>query len=523
MNRLAFIISITIICGLFVHVFSAWSQEDAEKGSWTGKLKDGTVITYTDLKKILKDHERLNKIDEEGLKALKEGRIEDIRPLSTEVESIFQPVDLAGADLRNVDLSEFNLVGANLQGVNFSGANLYGTYLRGANLSNANLAGANLIKAHLNISAFGGLYFESAILSGAEMTGANLSEANLQMVDLSGARLNGAILRETILSYTDLTGAKMRNADLTKAKLTAANLENADLRSAQLEKADLSLAKLWGANLSLASLKGADLSNAEIRETKLDSANLEGSDLTHSNLIFADLRLANLIEADLRGARLIKTDFTNAILYNTTFMGDGLLELVLTKSRMSRRDSERLNACYVRLAEWATLATEGGFYNIIKSLFNLLFLELTGQYGLKSGRPIIILICLIPYFAFFYIFAVTTKNRKTGICVILSKERPFKLTEKFPRRSLPAGIFNKIAFNVSYLYRIIRIGLYFSLLSAFNIGWQEINTKYFITRLQRRDYTLRATGWARSLAGIQSLLSIFLLSLWLLTIFGNSF
>jgi hypothetical protein len=70
---------------------------------------------------------------------------------------------------------------------------------------------------------------------------------------------------------------------------------------------------------------------------------------------------------------------------------------------------------------------------------------------------------------------------------------------------------------------MIRIGLYFSLLSAFSIGWQEINTKSLITRLQRRDYSLRASGWARSLAGMQSLLSIFLLALWLLATFGHPF
>jgi uncharacterized protein YjbI with pentapeptide repeats len=520
MNRLAFIIFITIICGLFVCIFPASGREDRQRNEWTGKLKDGTVITYTDLKNILKNHERLNKINEEALKAFEEGRIEDIRPLRIEAESTFRPVNLAGADLRNVDLSEFNLVGANLQGANLTGANLYGAYLRGANLSKANLAVANLIGAHLNISAFGTLFFKSAVMSGTDLTGANLSEANLQMVDLSGAKLTGAILRETDLSHTDLAGAEMRNTDLTGARLTAANLENADLRSSQMDGADLSLAKLREANLSLAGLKGADLSNATLHRTKLNSVNLQEADLSHANLIHADLRLANLYNADLRGAQLLKTDFTNAILYKTKFMGDGLLELILTKPIMSRRDSKRLNVCYIKLAEWATLATEGGFYNIIKSLFNLMFLELTGQYGLKPARPLIILIGLIPYFAFFYIFALTTKNRKAGIWLVLSEERPFKLTRKFPSRSLPAGIFNKIAFNVFCLYRIIRIGLYFSLLSAFTIGQPA---KSLITRMQRRDYTLRATGWARSLAGIQSLLSIFLSVLWLLTIFGNSF
>jgi len=46
----------------------------------------------------------------------------------------------------------------------------------------------------------------------------------------------------------------------------------------------------------------------------------------------------------------------------------------------------------------------------------------------------------------------------------------------------------------------LRIGLrvggaafYFSLLSTFAIGWRELNVGTWITRIQRREYTLRAT------------------------------
>jgi hypothetical protein len=68
-----------------------------------------------------------------------------------------------------------------------------------------------------------------------------------------------------------------------------------------------------------------------------------------------------------------------------------------------------------------------------------------------------------------------------------------------------------------------RIGIYFSLLSAFNIGWRNLNPSNWITSLQQRDYALRATGWARSLSGIQRLLSAYLLVLYLLTTLGQPF
>jgi hypothetical protein len=67
------------------------------------------------------------------------------------------------------------------------------------------------------------------------------------------------------------------------------------------------------------------------------------------------------------------------------------------------------------------------------------------------------------------------------------------------------------------------IGLYFSLLSAFSLGWRELNVGTWITRMQPREYMLRATGWVRPVSGLQSLLSVYLLALWGLTYFGRPF
>jgi hypothetical protein len=70
---------------------------------------------------------------------------------------------------------------------------------------------------------------------------------------------------------------------------------------------------------------------------------------------------------------------------------------------------------------------------------------------------------------------------------------------------------------------VVRLGFYFSLLSAFTLGWRELNVGNWITRLQKREYTLRATGWMRSVAGLQLLLSVYMLALWVLTYFGRPF
>jgi hypothetical protein len=65
--------------------------------------------------------------------------------------------------------------------------------------------------------------------------------------------------------------------------------------------------------------------------------------------------------------------------------------------------------------------------------------------------------------------------------------------------------------------------LYFSVLSSIHIGWRELDAGSWICRIQPGEYVLRASGWVRTVAGIQSLISIYLIAIWALTYFGRPF
>lgn len=77
--------------------------------------------------------------------------------------------------------------------------------------------------------------------------------------------------------------------------------------------------------------------------------------------------------------------------------------------------------------------------------------------------------------------------------------------------------------QVVRLLRAIRYGMYFSILSAFHIGWRDLNVGTWISRMQPNEYTMRATGLVRVASGIQSLISVYLAALWVLTYFGRPF
>ena len=65
--------------------------------------------------------------------------------------------------------------------------------------------------------------------------------------------------------------------------------------------------------------------------------------------------------------------------------------------------------------------------------------------------------------------------------------------------------------------------MFFSLVNAFNLGYREFSIGQWLRMLTKRQYDVKATGWVRSLAGIQSVVSIYLFALWILTYFGRPF
>jgi len=67
------------------------------------------------------------------------------------------------------------------------------------------------------------------------------------------------------------------------------------------------------------------------------------------------------------------------------------------------------------------------------------------------------------------------------------------------------------------------LGFLFSVISAGGVGYRDLDVGRWIERIKREETTLKATGWLRSLSGLQSLVSVYLLALWLVTYFGRPF
>jgi len=392
------------------------------------------------------------------------------------------------------------------------------------------LCRADLVKARLI----------NANLQQANLDGANLTEAILTHANLSGANLSSANLSEADLTHANLSGARLVVATLTRAMLNNANLSGANLI------ANLSEAHLMDANLGGANLFGADLSKTILGSANLSDTNLRGANLSGANLSGANLTRTSLVGTNVADSYFGGTDLAEVVFEpqpNTLASVDGIefarnlsrltfegepTSLVVLRERLAKsglRDQER-EVTFAKMhgqrrAHW----NRGPFWRKVEAAFSYIAFELPCGYGLNYGRPLHILFFgLIPAFTVVYTL-VLRKQSGAGIWRVWAPDRIRKdegqaEPERLHWHTAGGGLERR---PVHRFLRAFSLAFLLSALSAFQIGWRELNVGNWITRLLPREYTLRATGWVRVVSGIQSLLSVYLLALWVLTYFGRPF
>jgi Pentapeptide repeats (8 copies) len=372
----------------------------------------------------------------------------------------------------------------------------------------ADLCQAHLRRAHLQGAHLQGAHLQGADLQGADLQGADLFEAALFKARLQGVRLLGA----------NLQGADLREADLREADLSEANLQKASLNGAKLQRANLADANLQGAGLTWAELQGAGLSGINLERAELFQANLEGA-LYEPNPEKLP-RFWTLTDSRNHLEMLIFHASPAALIaLREAFKNAGMR----TEERQITYAIEHTR----RLQAWQS----ANLWDKSESLFKLIAFELPSDYGMSPGRALKILWGSIGLFALVYMFVIVTARGHSGIWMVWLPDRVHKAEgETIPVR-VTGMMFSPLKMWAAGRWRrglargrsVLLIGLYFSVLSAFSLGWRELNVGTWIARVQPREYTLRATGWVRTVSGIQSLLSVYLLALWVLTYFGRPF
>jgi uncharacterized protein YjbI with pentapeptide repeats len=414
-------------------------------------------------------------------------------------------------------------------------------------LCNADLSGTDLAKGNLRY----------ADLRGADLSEANLIEANLSRADLSGATLVGAKLKDTNLfganlhaasfftsgphasSSTDLSGAYLVNADLSEADLFGVNLTKAYLWRTNLQGASLISAQLQGAFLGAAKLNGADLSNADLQDAELEGSDLEGALLTNANLtnaIYEPISVPSRVHlSGLAGIATLQFGpghQTGLVLLRKALQEAGLRQLEREATyAIEHSKNTHAFAGHGGGAEYKDgglmkkdhLARAGAY-------FKLVFFESTTDWGLRPERALFILLTGIAVGWVLYLVALSQRPPSGKLSGIYREWPQGRIVEAsgppHPEGpATPCTVAEKADSErlQPESWRMILFALYFSLLSAFSIGWRDLNVGSWLTKLQFREYGLRARGWVRFVSGFQSLVSVYLVAIWVLTYFGRPF
>jgi uncharacterized protein YjbI with pentapeptide repeats len=330
-----------------------------------------------------------------------------------------------------------------------------------------------------------------------DLCGAHLTELDLQGKDLRfgrfmGARLvrvkmNNANIEDSWWVYSGWMAVEARSMNARWANLThlivttSSNLSGVDAYGAVAP-----FSSFEGGTLESSTFEEADISSVKFRKVNIKDVDLSSS--TAAGLVY---------EPSLGQLPRVQTFRSLKGLDRFTTLNDGgaaLMELEKSLADAGLRGQ----AATVRQA--LTDAPRASSYLFQKSLQKIAF-GVPYAYGRAPERLLVIGCILIPIFAVIYLVVLLQNREDVGIWI---QRDP---VDKPEFREIPPVRLSRQNSN------IYAMALLFSLRMAFRIGWKDFNVGDWLARVQRHSYTLDSKGWARSVAGIQSLVSLYLLVL----------
>lgn len=414
--------------------------------------------------------------------------------------------------------------------------------LHGANLENAVLTNAILFGADLHGAVLKNANLRKAILKDANISNALLDSADLFDAYLSNAFLDSSNLRDAGLDSADLTGAHLKNTNFVRANLQGAILNRADLTGSILYRANLSGAYLNDAILDSANLIGAILVNAKFKKADLRDTHLNGTNLERADLRGALLNRADLTDANLTGADFLNTDLQKAIFepFSLPNIQDIAYAINLTEisyrnnpSKLMELSEEFFNNGYKQQGRQIICALRRSDANLAE----LIFFDFTSEYGCNLQRPWSILGVLFLLCSIFY-YITMLKKCNSGILLIQQKSVEFISNNKednkvrrnnwiktiIHRNNENIKLYSNNSFNkIPMFIRLLWWSYFFSAINTFNIGFRDINFGRWLKLLTRKEFDLQPFGWIRVVSGVQALISVYLIALWVLSFVGTPF
>ncbi len=250
----------------------------------------------------------------------------------------------------------------------------------------------------------------------------------------------------------------------------------------------------------------------------------------------ADLQGANLTSANLQGAILNFAELQGAIMAGVQGLPD-ITGLAFAKglSTIVFRPED-----IPTFVTWKKALQEAGYTRASKELvaairrnnqpelWETILFDWTCEFGANPLRPLTVLLWLWLAGTTAYLLGLARRSG-SGLYLLATGEkipagnrrnRFRRMCWEMPRHATGW----KFPFRFArYARRALGTAALFSMMSAFNIGFREVNLGRWIRLMQPREFDIKARGWLRVVSGLQSLTSVYLLALAILSHFGTPF
>lgn len=271
---------------------------------------------------------------------------------------------------------------------------------------------------------------------------------------------------------------------------------------------------LYGARFQGGSLAGANFGGADLRDVEFDGTDVSGADFGGANLngAFWEPQPGTLPKI----ASLASTLHLEGLRYRNAPQQLVGLRAALDAAGLGEQ-ARRVTFAIERSVRTRDMASDE-WGRKLAGWFRYLALEKTAGYGIYPLRPLLLIVLLIPLFAPLYL--VPALHHGSGGLWIRRPDGAIGHDAPAEWQSVPS-----LAGGTPFarMVRAAGYALWFSILCAFRLGYGTFQVGDWIGRLQPREFTMGATGWCRTVAGVQSLLSLCLLTLTVLCVFGRPF
>lgn len=378
-------------------------------------------------------------------------------------------------------------------------------------------------------SRFGAVDGNKPLLLNLNLCGALVKELLLENYNIFGLNLSGMIGKGVIIQKSTLEYSNLSNINASSAIFIDVKSSNVDLSGSNFSYASFSnftgvKSNFKGLNVHELKVDNVAFIETDLRELSFKSSTFFTTHFVKSNLSLVKFTRDTVFDEvyfeltpnqypDLES--LVNVQGLNLIRYLES--PSTLLDFRDYYNSHGFRDAERVFTFNIKRSEnnirkANIYSSETPLFAKIEYWFNHISFDLTVGWGLYTSNALLLLFIQILFFSGFYFVAILHNTKgDNGIWKVWDETRVHD-TERGMTELLSHGIM------LSMFY-----GYYFSLLSSFRFGWKEYNIGEWIARMQSKEFTLKPTGIIRFISTLQSVISLYLLSIWIASYFGRPF